>query len=252
MSLIVTAHRMRHLDEALHSVNEQTTSEAELILVADLSGEHGVQATMERFARHWRRAGARAHVISARGGSAGRVRNAGAQCATSPWITYLDGDDVLAPAALATMTEKCATDEADILSSGLWHIIDGRTIDVPESCKYRPHQGLYLHDPEMTQEAVYLHQLLAIRRSLWLGYRWSENGGEDLDFILHQLLAGRFRKIAQPLYGHRRVPDGYSERGRRQSGQVCDCGTAQRYRSGYYRNLLETRLTTFGRENLEM
>ena len=149
---------------------------------------------------------------------------------------------MLHPDALAVVDTAARSGEADIFSTGLWHITpDGVEVEVRASLDYTPHRGLYLNDPELTGETPYLFQLTAMKRSVWERYPYYSGGpgGDDLDFILHHLLHARFRKIPQALYGQRRVGDGFSDRARRGRGH-CSCPCSERYRTRYYTRLLES------------
>lgn len=243
MTLVVTAHRERYLDEALASVDAQRTDAFALILVADSTGERAAHAQLEHFAAGWDRSPV--SVLSHSGGSAGPVRNAGIAAARTDWVAYLDGDDVLHPDAMATVDRAADTGGADLLSTGLWHVApDGTPSAVPASLDYAPHRRLYLRDPELAGETPYLFQLTAVRREVWQQYPYYAGGpgGDDLDFVLHHLLRARFRKVPLPLYGQRRVPDGFSDRARRADRRLhapCPCPCSRRYRDGYYRRLLQ-------------
>ncbi len=251
LTLIVTAHRVRYLSEALASVLDQDNRDFEVILVADTLGDQEVGRQMSQFLRRWRSNGARGRLLRVQGGSAGAVRNAGVAVSQTEWISYLDGDDVLSPAAMKVALE-CAGPDVDLISTGQWHIRGTETVPIPRSSIYRPTVDLYLEDPEIADEPVYLHQLVIFRRALWDAYPWYEGGpgGEDLDFMLHHLLVARFRKVPDLVYGHRRVPDGFSNRAGREAGNGCSCPCSVRYRTGYYRELLAHNLTEVGCENL--
>lgn len=240
LTLVVTAHRDRHLDEALASVAAQETDAFSLVLVADLAGDPAVRTRFADFARCWGRS--RAVSIEVDGGSAGAVRNFGIGAADTAWVTYLDGDDVLAPHAMRVAAAAAAKAEADVYLSGIWHIGgDGQPVPVPASFTDRPSPHLYFHDPDIAGRCPHLFQLVVMRRSVWHEYPYylGGPGGEDLDFILHHLVRHRVRRIPQALYGHRRTLDGFSERGRRarHPRSVCPCPCSQRYRDRYYEAL---------------
>jgi glycosyltransferase involved in cell wall biosynthesis len=239
LTLVVTAHRIAHLGEALASVEAQLTDEFSLVLVADRLGEPNVGSLMTNFAERWNRSPVR--MLSAAGGFAGPVRNAGLAAATTPWVTYLDGDDVLAPGAM-DIAGSVAGGDADIYLSGVWHIDgNGDAVAVPTSLTDRPTPNLYFEDPEHVGSCPHLFQLVVMRRAVWSQYPYYEWGpGEDLDFILHQLVRCSVRRIPRVLYGHRRTLDGFSERRRRQAlpKEPCSCPCSRRYQEGYYGNLL--------------
>lgn len=237
----MTAHRGGHLEDALESVLRQTVSTFDIILAADSFGEPEVLDIFGAFAAQLDPP--RVTVLSERGGSAGPVRNAGMRAASTEWVTYLDGDDVLAPYAIATLLGAISDDNADILSTGLWHIgSEGTRLETPESLGYMPSLTLYTQDPEVHGVSAHLFQLFAIRRRLWARYPYYSGGpgGDDLDFVLHQLLVGRFKKVPAYCYGHRRTLDGFSARGPRRAAMPgsCTCPCSRRYADGYYARLL--------------
>lgn len=237
-TLVVSAHKARHLSDALESVVCQTTRDFDVVLVADELGESEVMDEMRRFGASWRQSGCQ--VLSVVGGSAGAVRNAGVQASTTPWVTYLDGDDVLHPDAMSVASRVALADLADVVTTGMWHIDDeGVERSVPESLSYRPSGDLLRVDPDLSGDRAFLHQLLFFKKSAWMRYPYYEGEpGEDLDFMLHHLAMSRVRKLPKALYGHRRVPDGFSQRAARTAAGECDCRCSRRYRTGHYEALL--------------
>jgi glycosyltransferase involved in cell wall biosynthesis len=236
VTLVVTAHHQRYLAEALISVAAQTSDGFDLVGVIDVCGDPGLPEAFAAFLPFIRCRRREQIVISA--GTAGRARNAGFAAASTPWVAYLDGDDILRPDAIAQMLRAIAADQADILSSGLVRIAqDGAVTPVPQSLTYRPPRWIYELDPDQVDHATYFNQFLAIRRALWAAYPFEETtNGEDIDFMLHQLLAGRFGKVPLPLYGYRDTPASFSKR-EFEGADVC----TRRYRDGYYATLFQAR-----------
>ena len=236
LTLVVTAHHTRYLTEAMTSVIAQTLDDFDFVCCADTTGEPGVAELFRDLLPYVRCRTAR--VLEVAGGSAGRVRNAGFAAARTPWLTYLDGDDVLHPDALARLSHVADGREVDIVSTGMTRITaSGRPEPWPQSLTYRPPRWIYRIDPDTVGHPTFFNQLLAIRRELWSAHPFDETtNGEDIDFMLHQLLAGRFRKLPAALYGYRDTAGSFSKQ-EFTGGDVC----TNRYHQGYYARLFAQR-----------
>lgn len=247
LTLVVTAHHRRFLTEALVSVAAQSTTDFAVVCCADSTGEPGVRELFEAFAPLL--APRPVEVLSVAGGTAGAVRNAGFAASSTPWVAYLDGDDLLRPDALARMLQAVELHpDAGLLSSGMARIhADGTVQTLLDSLIYRPPRWLYDTDPELVGHATFFNQLLVIRRELWESHPFDETtNGEDIDFMLHQLLRSPFRKVPQALYYHRDLPGSFSKR-MYPSADLC----TRRYREGYYAGLLAAASDPKGFGNLD-
>lgn len=235
-TLVVTANHCRYLVEALTSVVAQTTREFDTILCADGTGDPQVTQLFADFLPFI----PGATIVEVDGGTAGKVRNTGFAAATTPWVLYLDGDDVLRPDAMATMLTAIDESGADMISSGMYRIRqDGLYAPEPGSLAYYPPLWIYQTDPELYSIWTYFNQLLAIRVKLWHTYPFDESAnGEDVDFMLHQLLAGRFVKVPEALYGYRDTPDSFSKKVY-PAKDLC----TRRYEEGYYAELFSRRFS---------
>ncbi len=238
VTLVVTAHHLRYLTESLISVAAQTTSHFDLVCCADATGDPQVPSLLEAYLPF--AASRSARLLRVDGGTAGRVRNAGFAAAHTEWVAYLDGDDILRPDAMAIVLAAINDADADIISTGMTRILaDGAPERWAASESYRPPTWIYDTDPDSVGHPTFFNQFLAIRRSLWAQHPFDETtNGEDIDFMLHQLLAGRFRKLPDPVYGYRDTVGSFSTR-KFDGGDICTA----RYRSGYYRELFERRYT---------
>lgn len=240
LTLVVTAHRTAYLMEAITSVAAQTCADFDLVCCADVTGSPEVIEVFTHLVPYVRCRNA--HVMTVDGGTAGRVRNAGFATARTPWIAYLDGDDLLHPAAIARLCQAINDNRgdhgADIISTGMIRITTtGEPEPLPDSLYYRPPAWIYRTDPDSVDHPTFVNQLLAIRRELWAAYPFDETtNGEDIDFMLHQLLAGRFRKIPEALYGYRDTAGSFSKQAFL-GGDLC----TNRYRDGYYARLYALR-----------
>lgn len=236
LTLVVTAHHTRFLTEALVSVAAQTSTGFRVICCADTTGESQVAETFEQWVPLLHPSPVELLAVAA--GTAGAIRNAGFAAARTPWVAYLDGDDLLRPDALERMLEAAdAHAEAGLLSSGMARIhVEGAVEHLPASLTYQPPRWLYETDPDLVGHATFFNQLLMMRRELWAAHPFdASTNGEDIDFMLHQLLCAPFRKVAHALYYYRDVPGSFSKRSY-PGGDLC----TRRYRNGYYARLFAT------------
>jgi CDP-glycerol glycerophosphotransferase len=233
LSLCVTAHRTSYLTECLLSIVAQSSRDYELILCADSRGDRDVIQIFERFAPLI--PVTEITIVTVEGGTAGITRNAAFRASTAPWIAYVDGDDIIMPNAIQQVVDALRKENADIFSTGMFKIRDdGTPVEVPHSLTYKPPIWLYEVDPRSLHHWAYFNQLMAIRRELWQAYPFSEEqtNREDVDFMLHQLLAGTFVKLPVALYGYRLTKSGFSKK-TFDNGDLC----ARRYASRYYSRL---------------
>jgi glycosyltransferase involved in cell wall biosynthesis len=246
-TLVVTAHRRPFLAEALRSVCAQTDQGFDLVCCADVG--NGPEA-LHGFRELWGLlACRRKRLLEVHGnGTAGRVRNAGFAAAQTEWVAYLDGDDYLRPDAVAQMRSAILAGRGRVraYSSGLVRVHDdGREEPWPASLEYRPPLWIYETDPDTVGHPTFFNQLQAIRRRDWEDYPYDETtNGEDIDFMLHHLLAGRFAKVPEYLYYLRDTPGSFSKRAF-EGGDLC----SRRYRAGYYANLLRRHMSEEARDN---
>lgn len=113
VSVIVPVHNAeRHLRECLASIQSQTLTDVELILVDDGSTDSTPQI-LEDFAA----SETRARVLQGPGlGSAGAARNLGLDVATGEYLTFLDADDFFLPTMLEELHAKADADRADVVA----------------------------------------------------------------------------------------------------------------------------------------
>lgn len=170
-------------------------------------------------------------------GTAGYVRNIGFRHASTEWVSYLDGDDMLLPHAIGTVLSNIRQKKGDIFSSGIIRIErDGRLIPWTDSLTYYPPMKIYYEDPDLVHEPTYFNQFQTIRKSVWESYPYNEQtNGEDIDFLLHHLLQAKYYKIPVYLYAFRNTPDSFSTEKKFEDCDICTL----RYQSGYYAELLE-------------
>jgi glycosyltransferase involved in cell wall biosynthesis len=237
LTLVVTAHRERYLYDAILSVARQVSLDFDLICCADV--RHG-EAAYKCFQEHLDSVNCRQkRVIPVDGnGTAGRVRNAGFAAAETEWIAYLDADDYLRTDAIEKLKirVKTADPTMTVYCSGMIRVkADGKCEPIAASLNYIPPLWIYKVDPDTIGHATFFNQFQAIRKQAWQEYPYDETtNGEDIDFMLHQLLLGRYSKIPEYLYYYRDTPDSFSKQVFSE-GDIC----TRRYQSGYYRELFD-------------
>ncbi len=114
VSVIVPVHNSAdHLEECLLSIQQQTFTDFEIILVDDGSTDGSAQI-LAAFAA----AEPRARIISGPAtGSAGSARNAGMEVASGEYLSFLDSDDLFAPTLLEDLHRRAVEDNADVVLS---------------------------------------------------------------------------------------------------------------------------------------
>jgi succinoglycan biosynthesis protein ExoO len=203
----------RHLAAAIASVQAQTLSDLELIVVDDASGDASVEIVRAAAARDGR---VRLIVQGANAGP-GAARNRAIAAARGRWLAVFDSDDLMAPERLERLVRRAETDRAEMAADNLMAFDEAapqrarpflaaklfaapRWIDagdlIASSRMYARHPGLGYLKPLIRAEAL--------RAS---GVRYDERLriGEDYDVLLRLLASGlRLRLEPAGLYLYRR------------------------------------------------
>lgn len=241
-SLVLTAHRREYLAEALLSVCAQTDKDFEFVLCLDLRKDEdlpcyctdifeSIQCTKKNL------------VTIIGNGTAGLCRNEAFGKTTGKWISYLDGDDMISPIAIETMKKYIFTHETyDIFSSGMIKInTDGVCVNIPNSLSYYPSHDIYRIDPETINSPTYFNQFQVMRREVWEQYKYDiSSNGEDIDFMLINMLRWKYLKVPQYLYFYRDVQKSFSK-----ETYVDGDFTTKRYRNGFYMKYYEDNYSDF-------
>ncbi|MDX1540771.1 MAG: glycosyltransferase family 2 protein, partial [Geminicoccaceae bacterium] len=214
ISVLIPAHdAAQRLPRTLRSVQSQSVSEIEVIVVDDASRDRTAEVVEEIAARD-----PRVRLIRAeRNLGPGGARNLALQAARAPWIALLDSDDTFLPGRLSRLLRYAEQTSADLVADNL-------VLRIDESEIARPMLPPALLDgPRWLDAATFVEGNLPIpghprvsygflkpvisRRFLerhGLGYRDGLRFAEDFDFYLRCLLAGgRWLLIPEAGYGYR-------------------------------------------------
>lgn len=191
------------IDEAVASVAAQTLLPAEVLLVEDGSGD-GTLAALHRVAAAYEDGWIKVIAMERNGGPS-RARNTGWECATQPYIAFLDADDSWGPRKLELQMAALEKDPTIALIAHRM-VIRPRGTPVPQS--QEPPQTeiigrgrLLFHNPFPTASVI-------LRRDL--PFRFDEQVWRSEDYLLWSqiLFSGhRCAKINQVLaIWNQRVP----------------------------------------------
>ncbi len=177
VSVVLPTHdRLDFLREAVASILAQTLADWELIVVDDGSRDGSV-AWLESL-------GDPRIVVIAQphSGNPAALRNLGVERAQSPWIAFLDSDDLWAPEKLELQLARLSLNPASRWScTGVGFIDDaGRTIPQQGGTPYRAQSGWIL-EQLLTFSAAATTPTLMIHRSLF-----DEAGGFDEHVLLRE------------------------------------------------------------------
>lgn len=232
ISLIVTAHKKCFLYEALISVAAQNEKNFELVLCIDENGEEGLEEYCKDVYDSIQCSEKKIVKIQGQG-TAGYARNEAFRNTTGKWIAYLDGDDMISPTAIKTMYEQIEKHkEIDIFSSGMSRIErDGKVTNWEDSLTYYPPITIYEEDPDVIGTPTYFNQFQVMRREVWEAYEYDiSSNGEDIDFMLIQLLKWKYFKVGKYLYYYRDVENSFSKEIKYENVDL----TTKRYQQGFY------------------
>jgi CDP-glycerol glycerophosphotransferase len=197
ISVVVPAWSVQgYLAEALASVLDQQTVDAEVIGVDDASPDHSGEVLDERAARDPRLTVV--HLTTT--GGPGPARNAGLDRATGEYVWFVDGDDRIVPGALAAVEARLREEKPDVLVVGAARERWDRSVSgwrTPESASTGA-EALTLAAPPLGA--------LIVRRQFLLdsGIRFRPGWYEDVAFAYAVLAeAGTAATFAPACYIHR-------------------------------------------------
>jgi len=119
--IIPVYNQQQYVRECIESVLAQTLEDIEVICVDDGSTD----ATPEILAQ-MAAADPRLVVLARPHSNAGQARNAGLKIARGEYLSFLDSDDLFAPAMLETLVAKAEEADADVVVAR-WSVLDSAT-----------------------------------------------------------------------------------------------------------------------------
>ena len=187
-----------HLCECLASVDRQSWTSFEHVVVDDGSADPAVYEMLDNGAARWRTV----HHRPTNGGIVAASNDA-LDRATGEWVVLLDHDDVLADEALGSLARAISRNPtADVIYSD--HDIirpDGRLADPV----YKPD-----FSPERLRQTNYITHLVAVRREALIavgGFRAGTDGAQDHDLLLRLMERGTpFVHVPEVLLHWRQSP----------------------------------------------
>jgi glycosyltransferase involved in cell wall biosynthesis len=182
--ILPTFNRRTLVDEAIRSVQSQTFSAWELLVVDDGSTDGTTNALPDdpRISLI-----ARTHT-----GNVAALHNAGLARARGTMIGFLDSDDRWLPDKLALQVSRLTSRPECGWCYGRFRLFDSERPEIPprSGFEWQPREGRLLKEVITTEAGISLQTVL-VRRELALGLRFTETipWGDDYDFLFRLALA---------------------------------------------------------------
>jgi glycosyltransferase involved in cell wall biosynthesis len=194
--VLPTFNRMQWLPAAVSSIQSQTLSDWELIVVDDGSTDgtgEWIRGLSEPRLRY---------VFRAHRGSIAAARNIGLAEARGPWVAFLDSDDRWRPHKLALQRERLENDTKSPWCYGAYELINpaGAVVPRPSGGPWRPFDG-WIAERLLTTEASVAVQTLLVRADVARALRFDERipVAEDYDFALRLAFHSPALVVAEPI-----------------------------------------------------
>ena len=131
ISVIVPVYNVEeYLEECLNSIQHQTYTDIEVILVNDGSRD-GSKEICERYCQQ----DSRFHLINQENKGLSGARNRGMTESKGELITFVDSDDVLKEDMLEQLIKQVTSDDIDIIEC--WYTNDQKELAIPSSEKVK-------------------------------------------------------------------------------------------------------------------
>ena len=115
VSVIIPVHNVaKYLRKCVESVAQQTLTDIEIILVENMSTDSYYEICLEIANQD-----KRIKVLKLDRAGISYVRNKGVEAATSPYIAFVDGDDIVAPEMYSEMLSFAETNNLDLVTCHL-------------------------------------------------------------------------------------------------------------------------------------
>jgi hypothetical protein len=195
--IIPIYNRSEFLTETLASVNAQTMSPAEILVVDDGSSDKEA----EKIAQIVEGAGAK--LIQQENAGPGVARNRGAQEAIGSYLVFLDSDDLMVPTTLATYIEVITQTEASLLAASVSEFDQGfqpspeiASDDQIEMSRYDDYLA-----SSRNSEVILGAGMMVVQKDLFLvsgGFTEERINGEDHDMAIRLGTLPVFVQIVSP------------------------------------------------------
>lgn len=214
VSVIVPVYNAApYLTSCVQSVQVQTCSDWELILVDDGSAD-GSSILCDRLAAGDRRI----RVIHKANAGVSAARNDGIEQAKGEYIAFLDADDLIHPQYLELLLQGIHRTGADISICGFQCFLDGEAAPASDrvEAEYQRVERRtllsYLFEPSsMESQCMVVPCVKLCRKKCYDGIRFPEGVRHEDEFLVHHLLGGcSFAAVSSvPLYFYRRHEDSF-------------------------------------------
>lgn len=115
VSIIIPVHNVeKYLRKCVESVVNQTLTDIEIILVENLSTDSSYEVCMELAEQD-----SRIKVLKLDRSGISYVRNKGVEAASSPYVAFVDGDDIIKPEMYSEMLNLAETNDLDLVTCHL-------------------------------------------------------------------------------------------------------------------------------------
>ena len=218
ISMIMPVYNVEaYMDQCLESVEAQTFTDFELILINDGSTDRSGEVC-----RRWRDKDARIRLIETKNKGVSAARNRGIEEARGRYLAFVDPDDWLDKDYLRKLYEEAERSGADYTECDLWRVNGRNGSMIRRSCAGQMGQNFTL--PEHMKYGPTASYKAISKKELWQknGIRFPNCSFESpAVYALVLAVAGKTAYVPEPLYYYRRFREGslvetaYSRDGRR-------------------------------------
>ena len=203
----------KFLAQCLDSIVHQTFRDFEAIIVDDGSTDNSIE-----IARDYASRDSRFHILQQENKGLSEARNTGINIARGEWFTFVDSDDMIAPAFFETLLNAAKAAHADIACSGKVSFGETSEVNMPEGKNSEnqnaaPPKARVLTPEDALANALYQNDKpdYSAWNKLYAANLWKERRFppgkffEDMATIPQVFLAARLIAfVPEPLYLNRR------------------------------------------------
>ena len=220
MSVIVTVlipmyNRQEYIEECIHSLQEQSFKDMEILLVDDGSTDR----TLE-ICQNLAQTDARIRILLAEHGGVSAARNKGLEAARGKYIFFLDSDDVIHPLLLETLVLAMEQHDAPLSGTLCHNVPESHWHKVPKLMARDTALGttVYKNHAQMLEEVFTSKTPLNViggvmMRRDWIGqtrFRTDLYIGEDFYFVYENMIKGADALFLQQIWYYCRLHESNS------------------------------------------